>query len=265
MRSCFPTSRGGWDSKTDQRMPIKKIFRMEDLGIESSGAMPLRVSLGQHVFEKLRQAIIRGDIPSGTRLVESRIADALDISRTPVREAIHKLEREGLLKRLPRGGFTVLGLTREDIVETFGIRSVLESYAARLAAIKHREEDLRPLEEKIEEFQRCLDDGQMEGLPGINTEFHHLLYALSRSPKLIKMITDLRDQIYRFRRIILKNDRRAKTSNEDHLKMLKAIRKRDENRVEKLVREHILRGQKMVLSALEDSPGDFQTGGDTER
>lgn len=235
---------------------MKKIASKHQ-GLEPLKAVPARQSLGDHVFEKLKQAIIRGDIPSGNRLVESRIADTLDISRTPVREAIHKLEREGFLKRLPRGGFTVLDLSREDIVETFGIRSVLESYAASLAALKHREEDLIPLEKKIEEFQRALDKGQMEKLLSINTDFHHLLYGLSKSPKLIKMINDLRDQIYRLRRIILKDENRAKASNEDHLKMLGAIKKRDADRVEKLVREHILRGQRMVLKALEESPGDF--------
>lgn len=238
-------------------MPMKRTHESYVLSLRPLEAVPMRISLGQHVFETLKHAIIRGDVPYGNRLVESRIADALDISRTPVREAIHKLEREGFLKRLPRGGFTVLDLTREDIEETFGIRSVLESYAARLAALKHREEDLLPLEEKIEEFQRCLDKGQMDRLPRINTEFHHLLYGLSQSPKLMKMISDLRDQIYRFRKIILENDRRARTSNQDHLKLLKAIKKRDEARVEKLVREHISRGRKMVLEALENGPGDF--------
>ncbi|MBW1721948.1 MAG: GntR family transcriptional regulator [Deltaproteobacteria bacterium] len=223
-----------------------------ELDLEPLGRFAHRKSLGEHVFESLKQAIIRGDIAPGSRLVESRIANSLDISRTPVREAIHKLEREGLIQRLPRGGFSVLGFTRQDIEETFGIRSVLESYAARLAAEKHEEKDLLPLEAKIREFQSCLEKGRMEKLPEINTEFHNLLYALSRSPRLIKMINDLRDQIYRFRKIILKVDNMARTSNEDHLKMLRAIRARDLEGVERLVREHILRGQRVVLEAFEN-------------
>jgi DNA-binding GntR family transcriptional regulator len=97
----------------------------------------------------------------------------------------------------------------------------------------------------------------MDKLPGINTAFHNLFYALSQSPKLIKMINDLRDQIYRFRKIILSIDNMAKTSNEDHRKMVEAIRRRDVSGVERLVREHILRGQKVVLHALEQRPGDF--------
>jgi DNA-binding GntR family transcriptional regulator len=216
------------------------------------GTVPGRKSLGQHVFENLKEAIIRGEVAPGDRLVESRLADALDISRTPVREAIHKLEREGLLRKLPKGGFTVMNLSREDIKETFGIRCVLESYAARLAAQNYSEEELWPLEEKIREFQQFLDKGRLDELPRVNTEFHSLFYALSRSPKLIKLINDLRDQIYRFRKILLKKDKWAETSNQDHMKMLDAIRERDLNLVERVVKQHIARGQRIVLSALEE-------------
>jgi DNA-binding GntR family transcriptional regulator len=206
-----------------------------------------RKPLGQHVFDNLKQAIIRGNIAPGEWLVESHIAEMLGISRTPVREAIHKLERERLIERQPRGGFTVLGLNRDDIEETFGIRSVLEGYAARLATLKHQPKELIALEKKIEEYTQCLDKKQMDALPGINTEFHELLYDISKSPRLIYMINGLRDQIYRFRQIILKNRKLAHISNEDHIQMLKYMHQRDAERVESLVREHILRGRDIVL------------------
>jgi DNA-binding GntR family transcriptional regulator len=210
-------------------------------------ALQERKSLGQHVFDNLKQAIIRGNIVPGEWLVESHIAQMLGISRTPVREAIHKLERERLIERQPRGGFTVLGLNRDDIEETFGIRGILEGYAARLATVKHHPRELRELEKKVEEFQECLSKKQMDCLPGINTQFHDLLYALSKSPRLVHMINGLRDQIYRFREIILKDQKLARISHEDHLQMLKFMRRRDAEGVEKLVREHILRGQEVVL------------------
>ncbi len=216
-----------------------------------------RKSLREEVYESLRRSIIHGKLKGGQRLIEETLAHQVGISRTPVREAMHKLEREGWLRRLPRGGFTVVNLTREDIEETFGIRCVLESYAARLAALNHKEEELRPLEEKIREFQRCLDAGQTDELSRINTEFHRLFYDLSRSPRLVKMIHDLRDQIYRFRRIILQVESMAKVSNNDHRKMMRAIRMRDANRVERLVKEHILRGRKIVLRELGHRPGEL--------
>ena len=210
-------------------------------------SLPPKRSLGHSVYENLKRAIVKGDLAPDSRVVESRVAHALGISRTPVREAIHKLEREGLLHQGPKGGFFVTGLTRTDIEETFGIRGVLESYAARLAAIRHQDEEIQPLEEKLKEYQICLEQRDLDLLPKINTEFHDLLYSLSRSPRLIKMINDLRDHIYRFRVVILKIEEMAKSSNEDHRLMLKAIRGRDTEGVERLVREHILRGQDIVL------------------
>ncbi len=222
---------------------------------EGLQSLPERISLGQGVYERLRQAIIQGDFGPGTRVVESRLAATLGTSRTPVREAIHKLEREGLLRQDSKRGFFVEGLNRADIEETFGIRSVLESYAARLAAIRHTEGDLQPLEAKLRDYQERLERGDVGTLPQINTEFHDLLYALSRSPRLIRMINDLRDHIYRYRLVILKVKNMADLSHADHRSMLMAMKERDADRVERLVKEHILRGQEIVLKEF-DMAGD---------
>ncbi|MFA5905385.1 MAG: GntR family transcriptional regulator [Desulfobacula sp.] len=211
-----------------------------------------RKSLGQDVFEYLKNAIIDQTIEPGSRLVESKIAEMLGISRTPLREALHKLEREEWIEKTASGGFQVVSLTRQDIEETFGVRSALEAYAARLAAENYREKDLIPLEKKMLEYQKCLEKKANDKLQTINTEFHDLLYALSRNPKLVKMINQLRAQISRFRQIILKQDEYAHESNEDHVKMLDAIKKRDGDAVEKLVREHLIKGKHAVLSQLPD-------------
>ena len=227
------------------------------LDYKSLKSLPARKPLGPRVYEKLKHAIVKGDMAPGSRVIESRLATALGISRTPVREAIHKLEREGLLRHNPKGGYFVVGMTRDDIEEVFGIRSVLESYAARLAAIKHRDEELHSLEEKIAEFQLCMDNKQLEALPEINTAFHDLLYAMSRSPKLIKMIDVLKNQINRFRKILLNVEEMARISNEDHRRMLKAMRIRDADKVEKLVRGHIMRGRRVVLKELESRTGEL--------
>lgn len=209
-----------------------------------------RTSLGQDVFDYLKHAIIDETIKPGSRLVESKIAEMLGISRTPLREALHKLEREDWIEKMPSGGFQVVTLTRDDIEETFGIRSVLEAYAARLAAENYQDRDLVPLEKKMMEFKTCIDAGDRDKLSAINTQFHDLLYSLSKSPKLIKMISQLRAQISRFRQIILKQEAYARKSSEDHIKMLDAIKKRDGDTVEKLVKEHILNGKHAVLTRL---------------
>jgi DNA-binding GntR family transcriptional regulator len=206
-----------------------------------------RKSAGEHIFEHLKQAIIRGDIPSGSRIVETRIAETMGVSRTPVREAIHKLEREGLLVKQPASGFTVTGLTRKDIEECFGIRAVLEGYAALLATVRHTPDQLKPLIRKNELFRKHLEKDDLKALPKINTELHNMIYDLSGSPKLIKMINDLKEQILRFREIILQNKTLALVSLKDHSDMIAMMQERRAEEVEKVVREHILRGQKAVL------------------
>ena len=211
-----------------------------------------RKSLGQNVFEYLKNAIIDQTIEPGSRLVESKLADMLGISRTPLREALHKLEREDWIEKIPSGGFQVVELTKDEIEQTFGIRSVLEAYAAQLAAENHQEKDLIPLEKKMIEYQNCLGENDNTRLQRLNTEFHDLLYSLSKSPKLIKMINQLRAQISRFRQIILMEEGFAKQSNEDHIKMLEAIKNRDGETVEQLVRQHIIKGKKAVLNKLEN-------------
>ena len=212
-----------------------------------------RKSLGQDVFEYLKNAIIDQTIKPGSRLVESKIADMLGISRTPLREALHKLEREDWIEKIPSGGFKVVTLTIDDIEQTFGIRSVLEAYAARLAAENHQDKDLLPLERKINEYQKCLESKKnIDRLHKINTQFHDLLYSLSKSPKLIKMINQLQAQISRFRQIILKQEEYARKSSDDHVKMLGAIKKRDGKKVEQLVRQHIINGKIAVLNTIKE-------------
>ena len=209
-----------------------------------------RKNLGTQVFEKVKGMILRGDIPPGIRIIENELADSMGISRTPVREAVHRLAAEGFLDPLPKGGYAVRGLTVSGVEETFDIRSSLESFAAFLAAKRFTDEELLPLEENIDEFQRCLDGNDLSRLTRINTDFHELLYALSRSPRLIKMINDLRDDIFLLRKVMLNSADMARLSNKDHQEMIRAMKRGESEKVEKLVKEHILRGKEYVLKQI---------------
>ena len=210
-----------------------------------------RKSLGQDVFEYLKTAIIDQTIEPGARLVESKMADMLGISRTPLREALHKLALGGWIEQLPSGGFQVVTLTRQDIEQTFGIRSVLEAYAARLAAQNYQDRELIPLEKKVREYQSCLKTKKHWGkLQEINTDFHDLLYALSKNPKLIKMVNQLRAQLPNVHQVILKHDEVALQSNKDHIKILDALKDRDGDAVEQLLKAHIIKGKNMLLAQM---------------
>jgi len=212
---------------------------------------PLRKeNLGSQVFEQIKGMILRGEIHPGSRMIESEIALSMGISRTPVREAVHKLEAEGLLTPLPKGGYVVRGLTISDIEDSFDTRSMLESFAGYLAAIRHAENEIMPLELKIDEFQRYLDRGDLGRLTTINTEFHEALYALSRSPRLIRMIHGLRDEIYFLRKIILNSEEMARLSSKDHRQIIEAIKQREAENVERQLKEHILRGKDFVLNEI---------------
>jgi len=207
-------------------------------------------NLGSQVFEQVKGMILRGEIRPGRRIVENEIALSMGISRTPVREAVHKLEAEGLLTPLSRGGYAVRGLTVSDIEDTFDIRSILESFAGYLAATRHSEGELITLELKIDEFQRYLDRGDLKRLSAVNTEFHEALYELSRSHRLIKMIHGLKDEIHFLRNIILNSEEMARLSNRDHREIVEAIRQRDAKKVERQLKEHIVRGKEFVLNEI---------------
>ena len=110
-----------------------------------------RRALREGTYKALRKAILKGKVKPGQRLKEERLASEIETSRTPIREAFHKLEQEELVTRLPHGGFTVREWSRSDVEEIFGIRSVLESYAAYLATEKIDEAKLTMLEDKLRE------------------------------------------------------------------------------------------------------------------
>ncbi len=212
--------------------------------------MTQRKPLREMVYDALRKGILQGEIPSGERLVEETLARKMGASRTPVREALQKLEQESLVRKLPKGGFTVNSITRRDIEEIFGIRSVLESYAAFLATQRADEKILEELEKLIMESKKYLEGKGSEGFIECNTRFHDLIYRSGKSNRLYRMILNLRDHFYRFRSLILKIEGMPRTSYEDHKKMLAMMRKGDAGAVEQLVRDHILRGRDMLLQEI---------------
>jgi DNA-binding GntR family transcriptional regulator len=238
--------------QSSQKSSLTVVMEKQDIHSKISDPFPIRSlerkSLSNQVFEQMKEMIVRGEIPAGKRMIESEIAESMGISRTPVREAVHKLEAEGLLNPLPKGGYVVRGLGISDIEETFEIRSILESFASYLAAQRHSKKEIVPLEEKMEEFQRNLDKHDLKELARVNTEFHELLYDLSKSQRLVKMIHNLRDEIYFLRNIILQSADMAHLSNKDHREIIKAIKKGEAKKVERLVKDHILRGKEFVIN-----------------
>jgi DNA-binding GntR family transcriptional regulator len=206
-----------------------------------------RKSLREEVYESLKKSILHGKLKGGQRLIEETLAHQIGISRTPVREAFHKLERDDLVTKLPKGGFAVREFTKEDVEEIFGIRSALESYAAYLATLHVTQDKISQLEKKVKDSEDALQKGDDDRVVQLNTEFHDLIYKSCKSRKLLEMINNFRDYFYRYRPLLLSTEKGMNYSIDDHWHMLDAMKKKNPRLVERLVRNHLSRGKDIIL------------------
>ena len=183
---------------------------------------------------------------TGRRLIEEKLAEDMKTSRTPVREALQKLEKEGLIYRLPERGFAVKGVTEDEVDEVFGVRGILEGYAGFLAAERIEEDELTALEEIIAREEACLQDMNPEEFIRLDGEFHDVLYKAAKNTRLYNLLNDLRDSMHRYRVIILRYQRKPRLAVEDHKKMVASIRSKNPRQVAKLVRKHMTRGKEII-------------------
>ncbi len=213
--------------------------------------------LREIVFETLRDAIINQTLEPGERLMEIQLAEEMGVSRTPVREAIRKLELEGLVIMVPRKGAYVAGISVKDIHEVFEVRASLEGLAASLAAQRITPEELDEMEKSL-----FLEAGELEGnnlrsIVEIDTTFHDLLYKAARNEKLFQMVNNLQEQLQRFRSASLARPGRSKTALEEHRKILEALALRDGKLAQKLAVEHIESAETAMMASIE-SQGLYQ-------
>lgn len=197
--------------------------------------------LGTIVFEKLKDSILKGELKAGQRLMESKIAKDLGVSRTPVREAIRKLEKENYVEMVPRKGAYVKKITKRDILEVLEIRVVLEGLAAKLAArrIKNKKESKDKLMENIKKFNLASETSNQKDLVKLDKEFHELIYSKTGNEKLTDMIGELQDQFQRFRLTYFKEFNNYFDIFLKHEELYKAIVSGDVKNAEKYAQQHI--------------------------
>lgn len=215
--------------------------------------MPVKIEnyqpLREVVFETLREAIMSGQLSPGARMMEVQLAEEMGVSRTPVREAIRKLELEGFVVMIPRKGAYVAGISLKDIADVFEIRAALESLACGLAAERITEEEIEELERTLEQVINVENDN-IDGLVEKDTDFHDLIYKASRNTRLIQIINNLREQIQRFRTASLAIPGRMKVALEEHKKMVEAISARNVKLAQELAFEHIENAENSMLEVL---------------
>ncbi len=202
--------------------------------------------MGEEIFLALRKDILRADLAPGGRLIEEKMAARFGASRTPVREAFLRLEREGLVQRRAKGGFVVRAVVLEDMEEIMDIRAVLEGHAAARAARRATPELVERLRSALARYEKAMKAEDVGEMIAINTDFHDLLYRAAGSDRLKAIIRELRDYFYRFRRQILRLSEMGRRSHEDHVKMVEAIAAGDDYAAEELTREHISRARRKL-------------------
>lgn len=202
--------------------------------------------LREQVYNNIKSAIINGDFESNRRLIEERLAEDMATSRTPVREAIQKLEKEGLIYRLPRGGFAVKAVSEEEVDEVLGLRSVLEGYAGFLATTRISDEELRTIEDIVRKEEAVLSNLNTDEFIQLDADFHDALYRAAKNTRLYLLLNDLRDYMYRYRVIILRYQRKPHLAVRDHKEMVAWMKAKNARQVEKLIRKHIIRSKEII-------------------
>jgi DNA-binding GntR family transcriptional regulator len=203
------------------------------------------------VYLSVKEAILTGELAPGERLSIGRLLRQVGFSPTPIREALLKLEQEGFVSRLQKGGFIVSRFTKKDIEEIFQIRSVLESFAAGLAMDHIQTTDIKWLEKNVEESKQYVMKNELAKVSTLNTKFHDYLNGLSRNDRLLSLINEMRDRIYQYRSAILRVPDKAKISIDHHGKMIQAIKEKNINLLRELTQEHVQIGKDVIFTEIE--------------
>ena len=202
-------------------------------------------------YEHLKTAILSGQLGPKERLTEEHLAETLGVSRTPVREALYKLEAEDLIRPLETRGFIVSGDSKEEMEELFELRAILEGYALRTISARITAESLQQLDTLVDKAQAALEAGRMGDVFKWNTRFHDHLHDLVSDPvRLYRMIVDMRKQVLRHRRVTLQSIEGAQRTLDGHRRILLALRLKDPELCEKTMREHIKLAKEDALLTL---------------
>ncbi|MEG6617164.1 GntR family transcriptional regulator [Peptococcaceae bacterium 1198_IL3148] len=214
--------------------------------------------LREIVFETLRDAIITGKLRPGERLMEIQLAEEMGVSRTPVREAIRKLELEDFVVMVPRKGAYVAGVSLKDIADVFEVRAALEGLAASLAAERITDEELDMMERSIVSINEVSQGENIDKVVESDIDFHDLLYRAARNEKLISIITNLKEQLQRFRATSLAVTGRTKIAVEEHKQIVEALSERNAELARELAQQHIENAENVFLASLEEAKGSVE-------
>ena len=201
-------------------------------------------------YDTLKKAIITGEIPAGERIVETEYADRLHISRPPLREALRKLERDGLVEYEIRRGVVVRAFTMEDVREIYTIRNALEMLTLPSIIENAQPEDIASLREKLAEMDKLQEKDDVESLSPLAREFHAQLTSISQQKRILRVIEGQDEYIRRFSAMAIRQENRRTEAHEEHHRLVDYVEAKDLDHFRELMQHHINRSMENCLAAL---------------
>ena len=198
-----------------------------------------QVSLNQKAYAEIRRRILKGELSAQTPLSEYQLAEELELSRTPVREAVKRLESEGLVQSIPNRGTFVAELTARDISEIYQVREQLEGFAARIAAETIPEEGIERIEEEISLSNRLASEGRVVEIVDSDIRLHQHIIASTQNSRLIALLGTLDDQMYRVRTLFPQSPQWLEATLTDHANIVEAIKAHDGPGAERAMKAHL--------------------------
>jgi DNA-binding GntR family transcriptional regulator len=211
------------------------------------------------LYEILKERILSRELPPGTRLKLAELAAAFGVSSTPVREAIHQLEKDGFVETFPYRGSVVKQLSAKEISDIYEVRVALESLAVRLAANRLTDEQLKELVRHVDNYERSFKTGDRALGVESDLAFHELLLTASGNLVLLDLANNLADRIQLFRQVDWEEARKRPSLN-GHTLILEALRVGDGDKAARLMSEHISRGKAKVMQVLAPGESEFESG-----
>ena len=208
------------------------------------------IPLRDLVFKTLREAIITGDLKPGERLMEIKLANELGVSRTQVREAIRKLELEGLVIMTARKGAEVAPINEKDLREVLEIRKALEGLACQLACKYADDVSIEKLREANKEVEKAVKEENVEMIIRTDVDFHEVIYEITKNQRLIQMLHQLKEHIFRYRAEYIKEMKNRRTIVDEHNRIIEAIVDANVRNAKREIERHIEVQEKYILNTL---------------
>lgn len=195
--------------------------------------------MGDLAYQALRDAVLSGEMKPGARLNQDELAKRLGVSRAPIRDALNRLEAEGLVKTLSRaGGVVVAEISEQEMVDIYELRTILDSASTRLACERMRDDDVTRLRGIVEETERVTQAKDLNAIVQAHADFHYLIYAACGNAELARVARNLWDRSYRFRVMALSSEENARRGLAQHKAILEAMEARDPERAAALAEDH---------------------------